>query len=106
MAKLAENHVAVDAELADAVLRGTAAHVAQQHTGKKVTMVPWAAVVPLCCFPFTFEAPTGEPPFQLFQVYVSTFENTKARGPASVGLAGPGGGRPTWHVRARCVGPT
>ena len=54
-------------------------------------MVPWAAVVPLCCFPFTFEAPTGEPPFQQYQVYVSTFENTKARGPASVGLAGPAG---------------
>ena len=24
-------------------------------------------------------------------------------GPASVGLGGPGGGRPTWHFRARCV---
>ena len=51
MAKLAENQVAVDAELADAILRGTAAHGQEGNDGPVGPVVPW------CCCPFTDQKP-------------------------------------------------
>ena len=66
-AKLAENQVAVDAELDDAILRGRAAHGQEGNDG------PVGRGRSFCCLPFTKSDENGAS----LQFQVSTFETNQ-----------------------------
>ncbi len=78
MAKLAENKVAVDAELDEAILRGRAAHGGQEGNDGPVGRGRSFVLLPIH-LSMKLRRATGEPPFQLLEVYVSTLK-TPARG--------------------------